>query len=240
MRSQEEILTDRVLSLFLLSSAGCDGLYSNIKFQKLVFLSEWNLIKKDIKAFHFKFFRYRLGPFSKELLLDQQELTEKGYITGGLALKEKAVDLLEYVVAATKDIRTNQEVYNTIEATCTEYGKKTALSLMDLVYKMKIRPHDMPGEEMPIRKIPAFMDIFVPEVQQMSQQFELPEYLLNDIAEDFGSQGLSEAEKVQLDKRTVDKFATALIFTMSTPQKERARDVLRKSNASPELIRKFS
>ena len=241
MRSSNEIIADRILTLFLVSAAEkSGGISGNVKFQKLVFLSEWNLIKRSIKGLHFKFFAYRLGPFSKELLLDHQDLVAKGYLTGGFALKEKAMDLLDYVLAATSDLKTNAEVLESIQSTCAEYGKYNAPRLMNLVYKMEIEPHDWPGKSIQIGKMPSFLDILVPEVLELPKHFELPDYLLGDIAADFESRELSETEKAQLDKATFDNFATSLVPIMNPSQKEEARNFLSRSNAPAALISKFN
>ena len=241
MRANNEILIDRVLSLFIASIADENGgISGNLKFQKLTFLSEWELIKKGIKALHLKFFKYKLGPWSKDLMFDQQYLIEKGYLTGGFALKEKATCLLDYFLAVASDSAVNKEALGTIIDTCEGYGKYTGLQLQRIVYDMKIAPHDMPTSMLKIADIPAFVDIFVPEVLTLKRTLELPEFLLRDIAEDFEGKELSEAEKAKLDKESFDNLALSLIPGMNESQKEEARDFLTRANAPQDLIRKFA
>src|SRR5437870_2781202 len=48
-------------------SFGIDG---DVKFQQLVFLSELQMLGKDAKGFHYRFFRYAYGGYSKELQED--------------------------------------------------------------------------------------------------------------------------------------------------------------------------
>ena len=241
MRANNEVLIDRVLSLFISSVADENGgISGNLKFQKLTFLSEWALIKKGIKALHLKFFRYKWGPYSKELTLDQRYLMEKGYLTGGFVLKEKATDLLEYFLSAASDSEINKEVFRTIIGTCEEYGKYTGLRLQRIVYDMKITPHDMPTATLKIADIPAFVDIFVPEVLKLTHQLELPDFLLKDIAEDFEGRELSAAEKAKLDKEIFDNLAMNLAPRMNERQKEEAKDFLTRANAPQALIRKFA
>lgn len=230
-----------MLALFLVSVAEeHGGISGNLKFQKLAFLSEWELIKKGIKALHLKFFKYKLGPYSKELMLDQQDLVEKGYLTGGYTLKEKATDLLDYVLSVTSDSDINKEAFRSVIETCEEYGKYNGLRLQRIVYDMKITPHDMPASTMKIVDIPTHVDIFVPEVLKLENELELPDFLLRDIAEEFEGRELTEAEKSKLDKETFDNLALSLLPRMNVSQKEEARDFLSRANAPQALIRKFS
>lgn len=241
MRANSEVLIDRVLSLLISSVADKNGgISGSLKFQKLTFLSEWELIQKGIKALHLKFFRYKWGPYSKELALDQRYLMENGYLSGGFVLKEKATGLLDYFLSVASENEVNKEVIRTIIGTCEEYGKYTGLRLQRIVYDMKITPHDMPSATLKIADIPAFVDIFVPEVLKLTRRLELPDFLLKDIAEDFEGRELSTAEKAKLDKETFDNLAINLAPRMNAQQKKEARDFLTRADAPQALIRKFA
>ena len=67
MRKPNQITVDRALLLYVLHRAEPHGLLSDVKLQQLCFLCELQMFGKGVKGFHFEFFRFAYGAFSKDL-----------------------------------------------------------------------------------------------------------------------------------------------------------------------------
>jgi uncharacterized protein YwgA len=216
MRTPIEVLQDKLLLLYLVSSVKKYGfMEGNLKLQKIVFLSEWQLMSNDIKALHFKYFRYRYGPFSKELLCDNQDLQTDGYLTHQFNLTEKAIDLLDYAIEPIMRYGANLEIFNKIDNICATYSKITGLRLTDKVYRMEIVPYDMPGKMIKIRDIPAFIDILVPENFGSRYVLEVPAALMADIEEEFSGKELTQEEERAAIDRSTERLAELIAETKS-------------------------
>jgi uncharacterized protein YwgA len=214
MRLQTEIIQDRLLQLYLISSIQKNGFIDgNLKLQKLAFLLEWQLMLNNIKALHFKYFRYRYGPFSKELQSDNQNLQTEGYLTHQFNLTGKAVDLLEYVIEPIAKHGANQEIFNQLEDICVAEAKTSGSKLTDKVYRMEIVPHDMPGRPIKIRDIPAFVDILVPETFDSRYKLEIPADLIADIEEEFSGRTLTKKEEERLINESTRRLAKLISET---------------------------
>ena len=82
-RTNKEKIIDIFLTLYLL-----DDLYQQkntsfigkVKMQKLVFLSEKDMIDQREKGFNFDFIRLDYGPYSAELETDRKKLVAMGYL----------------------------------------------------------------------------------------------------------------------------------------------------------------
>ena len=77
MRKSHEMTIDRGLLLFILHLAEPYGLLNDDKLQQLCFLCELQMFGKGLKGFHFEFFRFAYGAFSKDLDNDLTSLRRK-------------------------------------------------------------------------------------------------------------------------------------------------------------------
>ena len=77
MRKPNQITVDRALLLYVLYLAEPHGLLSDVKLQQLCFLCELQTFGKGFKGFHFEFFRFAYGAFSKDLDNDLTSLRRK-------------------------------------------------------------------------------------------------------------------------------------------------------------------
>jgi len=80
MRTPNQITVDRALLLYLLHLAEPHRLSSDVKLQQLCFLCALQTFGKGFKGFHFEFFRFAYGAFSKDLDNDLLSLRGKGRI----------------------------------------------------------------------------------------------------------------------------------------------------------------
>jgi uncharacterized protein YwgA len=210
MRKPSEIIQDKILILYSFLLAEKYGeIQGRLKFQKLVFLAENELMENDIKALHFKFFKYQFGPFSKELLTDYLELNNNNFVSSYFTLKNKAKNFLEYILTPLIEIKNNHNAFKIITETFAKYAKYTSTRLMELVYDMKIIPYDIPIE-MKIKNIPAFIDILAPEYFNAKETFEIPDWLLEDAKDEFESSELTKIESNRLIEESINRLANAI------------------------------
>ena len=240
MRESIETLKDKILLLYLLSKIKEYGEMSgNLKLQKIVFLSENELMNTGIKGFHFKFFRYNIGPFSKELMIDYNDLNADGFVSSYFTLKSRAEDLLDYIIDPLKEIQNNQNTFGIIDKICKTYGSYSGLKLTNIVYDMVIEPYDL-QKEMKIKDIPPFIDILVPECFDAEIKFEIPNLLLEDIKREFVIGEISDKESIKIIDKAENRLINAIRNKIKPSEKVEFIKKMKSDGISPELIKKFS
>lgn len=241
MRTEKQIIKDKILLLYLISLAKkINDIEGNLKLQKLVFLTEWKLMDSDIKAFHFKFFRYRLGPFSKELLCDYNNLKEEKYLKSFFNLTEKAVNFLEYALESIKNLGNNSKIIDKINEICTIYSKYTGIVLTNKVYNMEIEPYDLPGQKMKIKDIPTFFDILVPENFEAKNKLEIPDFLLEDIKQEFENTELTQEEENNIMEESENRMIELILNKTNISEKNKLIQSLINKGVSERLLKKFT
>ena len=185
MRTKKEIYIDYLLTLYLIRYSEENNYHidGRLKFQKLMFISEINMLNKSEKGLHLKFFRYNYGPYSRELAEDYKELEKRDLITN-FKITSAGIEILNLLWEGVKGINKNRSIANELEKTVNHYGKYNGYALKDIVYKMKIKPHDMPGQELRIRNIPLFVDLIVPENFKTNVKFDMPDDVLGIFEEE--------------------------------------------------------
>lgn len=177
MRTLKEQTIDQILLLFLFSLGNEYGdMRGNLKHQKLVFIVEKELIDNKIRAVHFKFFSYTLGPYSKELAEDIKALIKNGFITSCGKLTKRGCSLLSQCKERLFNINKNGDIAHLISQNVKNYARFDGEKLKSIVYSLKVNPHDLPHQELKVKDIPMFYDIFVPElITDFNLSFILPE-----------------------------------------------------------------
>ncbi|MCL1970217.1 MAG: hypothetical protein FWF66_01980 [Candidatus Bathyarchaeota archaeon] len=69
-------LTNRLLLLWLIDDASKKGSIGLTKTQKLTFLSQYEMMKRNEKGFSYNFTKYPMGPVSEELKMDVDYLNK--------------------------------------------------------------------------------------------------------------------------------------------------------------------
>ncbi len=135
-RSPFEEITDQILLLYLINKTEqCGDVDGDTKLQKLVFLSEKNMIKSKIKGFNFYFFKFLHGPFSRELEEDLGVLQEWGaYLpdenmltTAGM----KAIELFPEIWSR------NNRVTSEIDTITKQFAQQPLRSILSYVYNLE-------------------------------------------------------------------------------------------------------
>lgn len=174
MRTPAQITVDRALLLYVLQLAEPYGQLSDVKLQQLCFLCELQTFAKGLKAFHFEFFRFAYGAFSKDLDNDLTSLRRKGRIenfTVSDQVKEEAIPLLLDAVEGLED---NEKVKDIVDAVVAAYGPQDSSAITHSVESVQLSTPQDPEFKIPIRDIVFHTTLLVPHRIEVQAEFTLP------------------------------------------------------------------
>lgn len=167
------------------SAFGIDG---DVKFQQLVFLSELQSFGKQATGFHYRFFRYAYGGYSKELADDFVGLAAKKFVEKeAFKLTAAGETVLKVIPGIAKDQAGNETVLGIIQDIVKAYGKYDSSSIVPQVEKIELLlpekvDADVEGvaqqESLPIGHVSFHASLLIPERIQTAVQFELKPDLL--------------------------------------------------------------
>lgn len=173
MRTPNQITVDRALLLYVLHAAEPHGLMSDVKLQQLCFLCELQTFGKGFKGFHFEFFRFAYGAFSKDLDNDLLSLRRKGRIenfTLSDQAKEEAIPLL---LQSIEGAEVNQRVKEIIDAVVATYGPQSVSAITGSVEAVELSTPQQPEFKIAIRDIVFHTTLLVPERIEVQGEFTL-------------------------------------------------------------------
>lgn len=174
MRRPNQITVDRALLLYVLQLAEPYGGLSDVKLQQLCFLCELQTFAKGLKAFHFEFFRFAYGAFSKDLDNDLTALRRRGRVenfTVSDQVKEEAIPLL---VTAIKGVEANEKVKDIVDAVVAAYGPQDSGTITNSVELVQLSTPQDPDLKIPIRDIVFHTTLLVPHRIEVQAEFVLP------------------------------------------------------------------
>lgn len=148
------------------------GLMSDVKLQQLAFLCELQLFDKRLKGFHFEFFRYAYGAFSKDLDNDLLSLRRKERVEN-FSPSEKAADVLTILEEAAKSDETDARVIEIIQAVGGTYAPQDGDAVTKAVEEVELILPDQLGQ-IAIRDVSFHSTILVPSRIEVDAEFTLP------------------------------------------------------------------
>lgn len=188
MRSPPETITDRLLVLFLLKAVAPFGIDGDVKFQQLVFLSELQMLGKHVKGFHYRFFRYAYGGYSKELADDFVALGAKKFLDPATWKLTPAGETVVKVIPGSVMGRSeNETVLSIIMDIVKAYGPYDSSSIVPQVEKIELVLPEKPDadaegvstqENLPIGFVSFHATLLVPERIETPTTFHLKDELL--------------------------------------------------------------
>ena len=181
MRTPNQIAVDRALLLYVLQLAEPLGQLSDVKLQQLCFLCELQTFAKGLKAFHFEFFRFAYGAFSKDLDNDLTSLRRKGRIenfTVSDQAKEEAIPLL---LRAIEGGEANEKVKDIIDAVVAAYGPQDSGTITNSVESVQLSTPQDPELKIPIRDIVFHTTLLVPHRIEVQAEFTLPPVIVTKL-----------------------------------------------------------
>jgi hypothetical protein len=173
MRKPQEMTIDRVLLLAVLAEVEPYGLLSDVKLQQLCFLCELQMFGKGFKGFHFEFFRFAYGAFSKDLDNDLTSLRRKERVENFTLTDQAKEDVLPLLQKSLEANETNQKVYEILQAVLNNYGPQDVTAITNSVESVELSTPQQPEFKIPIRDIVFHTTLLVPTRIEVPSEFVL-------------------------------------------------------------------
>ncbi|SLM48223.1 conserved protein of unknown function [Nitrospira japonica] len=180
MRQPHQITVDRALLLLVLQCAEPHGLLSDVKLQQLCFLCELQMFGKGFKGFHFEFFRFAYGAFSKDLDNDLTSLRRRERVEN-FTLTEQAQEVLSLLEKSVAGVETNEKIVEILKAVVATYGGHDSGAITNSVESVELSTPQDPEFKIPIRDIVFHTTLLVPSRIEVKNEFQLPPALLPKI-----------------------------------------------------------
>jgi hypothetical protein len=162
LRTPNQITVDRALLLYVLQLAEPYGQLSDVKLQQLCFLCELQTFAKGLKAFHFEFFRFAYGAFSKDLDNDLTSLRRKGRIENFAVSDQVKEEVIPVLLDAIEGVEVNEKVKDILDAVVAAYGTQDSGTITSSVESIQLSTPLDPELKIPIRDIVFHTTLLVP------------------------------------------------------------------------------
>ncbi len=181
MRTPNQIAVDRALLLYVLQLAEPLGQLSDVKLQQLCFLCELQTFAKGLKAFHFEFFRFAYGAFSKDLDNDLTSLRRKGRIENFAVSDQAKEEAIPLLLRAIEGEEANEKVKDIIDAVVAAYGPQDSGTITNSVESVQLSTPQDPELKIPIRDIVFHTTLLVPHRIEVQAEFTLPPVIITQL-----------------------------------------------------------
>ncbi len=178
MRKAHEMTIDRALLLYVLHLAEPHGLLSDVKLQQLCFLCELQMFGKGLKGFHFEFFRFAYGAFSKDLDNDLTSLRRKERVENFSLSDQAGENVLPLIQKGIDGVETNEKIDHIIQAVVATYGPQDSSGIIASVEGVELSTPERPEFKIPIRDIVFHTTLLVPTRIDVQAEFTLTPALL--------------------------------------------------------------
>jgi hypothetical protein len=186
MRQPHQIIVDRALLLYALHLAEPYGLLSDVKLQQLCFLSELQMFGKGFKGFHFEFFRFAYGAFSKDLDNDLTSLRRKERVENFTLSDQAQESVLPLIEQGVTGVETHEQVIEILKAVVATYGPQDSGIITSSVEAVELSTPQDPEYKIPIRDIVFHTTLLVPHRIDVKAEFTFPPALLSKINQAMG------------------------------------------------------
>ncbi|MFN3681066.1 MAG: hypothetical protein ACK4VP_03365 [Nitrospira sp.] len=193
MRTPTQIAIDRALLLYVLALAEPFGLLNDVKVQQLCFLCELQIFGKGLKGFHFEFFRFAYGAFSKDLDNDLLSLRRKGRVENFTLSDQAKEEVIPLVQQAINGVEVNERIKAIIDAVVATYGPQETGAITASVEAVELSTPQRPEFKIPIRDIVFHTTLLVPERIEVQAEFTLPPPLAARLNAAMGYDGKTSA-----------------------------------------------
>ncbi|MDF2458737.1 MAG: hypothetical protein K0S79_1153 [Nitrospira sp.] len=186
MRTPHQITVDRALLLYALHLAEPYGLLSDVKLQQLCFLCELQMFGKGLKGFHFEFFRFAYGAFSKDLDNDLTSLRRKERVENFTLADHTQENVLPLIEEGVAGVETNEKVMEILKAVIKTYGPQDSGTITSSVEAVELSTPQDPEFKIPIRDIVFHTTLLVPQRIEVQSEFTFPPALLSRVNQAMG------------------------------------------------------
>jgi len=178
MRRPDQITVDRALLLYVLDLVEPHGLLSDVKLQQLCFLCELQMFGKGFRGFHFEFFRFAYGAFSKDLDNDLTSLRRKERVENFTVSDQAREEVLPLLHEGIEAAEPNQKMAETLQAVVATYGSQDGSAITASVESVELSTPAKPEFKIPIRDIVFHTTLLVPHRIEVQGEFTLSPPLL--------------------------------------------------------------
>lgn len=178
MRKPNQMTVDRALLLYVLYLAEPLGLLSDVKLQQLCFLCELQMFGKGFKGFHFEFFRFAYGAFSKDLDNDLTSLRRKERVENFSLSDQAREEVIPLLEQGIQGVETNGKVADILKAVVANYGPQDSGAITASVESVELSTPDRPEFKISIRDIVFHTTLLVPHRIEAGAEFTLPAAML--------------------------------------------------------------
>ena len=193
MRTPSQIAVDRALLLYVLHLAEPYGVMSDVKLQQLCFLCELQTFGKNIKGFHFEFFRFAYGAFSKDLDNDLLSLRRKERIENFTISDQAREEVIPLLLQAAEGVEANEKVKEITDAVVAVYGPQDSGMITASVEAVEISTPQEPEFKIPLRDIVFHTTLLVPHRIEAQAEFTVPPAMLTKLNAAMGYDGKTPA-----------------------------------------------
>lgn len=193
MRTPSQIAVDRALLLYVLHLVEPYGLMSDVKLQQLCFLCELQTFGKGFKGFHFEFFRFAYGAFSKDLDNDLLSLRRKERVENFTLSDQTKEELIPLLLKAIEGVEANEKVKEIIDAVVAAYGPQDSGTITASVEAVELSTPQQPEFKIPIRDIVFHTTLLVPHRIDVQAEFTMSPVMLAKLNAAMGYEGKGAA-----------------------------------------------
>ncbi|HEY5627264.1 MAG TPA: hypothetical protein VIR79_04925 [Nitrospira sp.] len=186
MRKPQQITVDRALLLYVLHAAEPFGLLSDVKLQQLCFLCELQMFGKGLKGFHFEFFRFAYGAFSKDLDNDLTSLRRKERVENFMLSDQAMEEALPLIEQGVVGVEANEKVMEILKAVIATYGPHDSGAITNAVESVELSTPQDPEFKIPIRDIVFHTTLLVPHRIEVQTEFTFTPAILAKLNQAMG------------------------------------------------------
>ncbi len=197
MRKPSDIAIDRALLLYLLQfvqrpedeeteeESPAAVLMSDVKVQQLAFLCELQMFAQGFKGFHYEYFRFAYGAYSKDLDNDLLALRKKERLEN-FDLTDKAREAVDLLLKSSEGVEANEKILEIVKAVATTCGPQDSGAISKSVEAVEVSTPAEPESRLPIRAISFHSTLLVPSRIEVKAEFTIPVPMLNRLSAALG------------------------------------------------------
>ncbi len=173
MRTPNQITVDRALLLYILELMEPYGRLSDVKLQQLCFLCELQTFAKGVRTFHFEYFRFAYGAFSKDLDNDLTSLRRKERVENFTPSDQTKEETIPLLLKGIEGVPINEKAKDIINAVIATYGPQDNSAITQSVEMVQLSTPQDPELKIAIRDIVFHTTLLVPHRIEVQEEFIL-------------------------------------------------------------------
>jgi hypothetical protein len=193
MRTEREIIIDRLLLLYAVDRANKYGSIDIFKLQKIPFASELEMNNRKLKGFNYTFFRFTHGPMTKEIYEDGGVLHTAGLISTlkePIKLAERGQRVFDSLGSLYEE---NHRIVSYIDSAAELYAPLSFGQVKRKIYGLTV---EWSGEEWQVGDLPEHVDVLAKlKGDEAQEEFKLDDDWIDSV---WGTFNYSKDETAKL------------------------------------------